>query len=119
MKNEYRVFQFIGLKKVVQDMIDASAPTGTGDSDDITQEELMTESIVSVDKTLADTLSTAPKDADGVTVYLNGVIQDQGAGLDYQLVGATLQQVRWLAGSGTAVYMETSDTLLVVYEIIV
>jgi len=116
------------IRKIAQEEIEASNLDGGGDgdngggggsefmADDITQEALTAENISGTDTILTDTLSIPPKDADGVAFYLNGQLQAQGSGADYELVG-NLTQIRWLAGSGTAVDMEESDTILVVYEI--
>ena len=89
----------------------------TVSDDNITQELITTENISASDTTLADPLSTAPKNALGVVLLLNGVAQSQGAGLDYQLTGGSLVDILWLADTGTAVDMATTDVLLAVYEV--
>jgi hypothetical protein len=77
------------------------------------QESVTTEIITGTDQALADTLNNTPKSPESVSLFLNGVHQRQGAGFDYTIAGST---ITWLASSGTAVDMETTDTLIAVYE---
>jgi hypothetical protein len=50
-------------------------------------------------------------------VFLNGILKRQGIGLDYTVgVGTNGVEITWLANSGTAVDMDTSDILTVVYS---
>jgi hypothetical protein len=88
------------------------------------QEELTSENIINADVTLADTLDFTPLNdnpTDGiyesVMVFLNGILKRQGIGLDYTVgVGTNGVEITWLANSGTAVDMDTSDILTVVYS---
>lgn len=77
------------------------------------QEQITTENIVGTDTALADTLSATPISNASVVVYLNGVQQIQGAGQDYTIAGTT---ITWLASTGTAVDMATTDSMTVTYE---
>jgi hypothetical protein len=75
-------------------------------------EELTTEAITGTDTALTDTLTNTPDDWTKVEAYLNGIKQIYGAGNDFTGTGTTLT---WLASTGTAVDMETTDSLEVVY----
>lgn len=94
----------------------AGAPTwednvggGTPTKDDIT-----TETVSGTDTALADAVSPLPLSLAGFTLYLNGVQQEEGAGRDYSLVIGT-GVITWLASTGTAVDLATSDVLNAVY----
>ncbi len=76
------------------------------------QEDITTEIVNNSDVALTDTLSATPKSNASLTLFLNGVLQDQGAGKDYTVSGTT---ITWLAGTGTAVNMQTNDILTAVY----
>ena len=76
------------------------------------QELITTETINNSDQALADTLDNTPKTNASVVLYLNGVKQDQGAGLDYTISGST---ITWLASSGSAVNLNTNDDMSVTY----
>ncbi len=76
------------------------------------QESVTTENITGTDTALTDVLNNTPKNNASVVLYLNGVQQEQGAGKDYTVSGTT---ITWLASTGTAVDMETSDVLLATY----
>jgi hypothetical protein len=76
------------------------------------QEEIATEDIAGTDTALSAGLSFTPIDNASLLLFLNGVFQRQGAGLDYTVSGTT---ITWLASSGTAVDMATSDILSAVY----
>jgi hypothetical protein len=76
------------------------------------QEVVTTQNITGTDTALTDTLNATPDPAASVSLYLNGVLQQQGAGFDYTLSGTT---ITWLASTGTAVDMETTDTLVATY----
>jgi hypothetical protein len=89
------------------------APATPSDLDTENQEEITTENITGTDTALADTLSATPVSNAGVKAYLNGVLQVQGAGEDYTIAGQT---ITWLAATGTAVDMDTADTLIVTYD---
>ena len=79
------------------------------------QEAVTTELITNADVTLADVLDNIPLDsALSLSLYLNGVHQKQGAGLDYTVNPAT-GAITWLASSGTAVNMQTNDDLWATY----
>ena len=73
---------------------------------------LTTEEIVG-DHTLDDQLDYTPVDGSTLRLYLNGVLQDQGSGKDYTLSG---KAITWLAGTGTAVPLELSDSLVAHYQ---
>lgn len=96
----------------------ATGPTGpTGLSTVPRQEELTPQDIgpTDGDTVLTATLSYPVNNPESVKVYLNKLIQVQGAGRDYTLTGATYQQILWQIGTGTAVPMYTTDELIVVY----
>jgi len=78
------------------------------------QETIAAEDVTGSDTILSDGLTSAPSAPESVSLYLNGVFQGQGS--DYRLVGATHQQIEWLAGTGTAVDLDTSDVLEVTYS---
>ena len=75
-------------------------------------EAVTTQAISSSDVALTDTLNATPLDVTKVRLYLNGVQQVYGAGNDFTITGTT---ITWLASSGSAVNMKTSDTLRAVY----
>lgn len=77
-----------------------------------TQEAVTTQVITGADTAVTDTLDSTPASNASVSLFLNGIMQEQGAGKDYTISGAT---ITWLASTGTAVDMETSDTLLAKY----
>lgn len=77
------------------------------------QEAVTTENITGTDTAITDTLDNTPVSNASVSLYLNGVLQDQGAGKDYTLSGVT---ITWLASTGTAVDMVTTDDLTATYE---
>ena len=75
------------------------------------QEAVTTEAITGSDTVLTDVLNNIPLvSAVSLNLYLNGVHQKQGATFDYT-VNATTGAITWLASTGTAVDMETTDTL--------
>lgn len=92
--------------------VDVTIPGGAGTD---RQEDITTQNIVGTDTTLADTLGFQPRDPASVQLQLNGVVQVQGAGNDYILIGATDQSITWLASSGGAVDMATTDELIAYY----
>lgn len=77
------------------------------------QENVTSEVITSSDTALADTLNNTPINDASVKLFLNGLLQRQGATFDYSITGST---ITWLASSGTAVNMKTNDEILVVYR---
>lgn len=77
------------------------------------QEELSAQDITGTDTALSDTLDFTPVSDESVKVFLNGSLQKQGAGNDYSISGTT---ITWLASTGTAVNMLSSDNVIVVYE---
>jgi hypothetical protein len=77
------------------------------------QETVTTQNITGTDTALTDTLNNTPSSAVSVKLYLNGILQVQGAGQDYTVSGTT---ITWLANTGTAVDMDTTDVLVAVYE---
>lgn len=76
------------------------------------QEEVTTEAITGTDTTMADTLNATPTLSAAVRLWLNGLLQVQGAGKDYTVSGTA---ILWLASSGSAVDMEISDQLVAAY----
>jgi hypothetical protein len=94
------------------DATDAARANHVHPRDDEQQEELTTEAITGTDTALTDTLTSTPINNASVHLYLNGIHQVQGAGKDYTISGQT---ITWLASSGTAVDMDTSDSLVVRY----
>jgi hypothetical protein len=93
-------------KKRLDDMGDAAQPNDTP-----RQEAVTTETITASDTALADVLDNIPiVSMVSLDLWLNGVHQKQGATFDYT-VNATTGAITWLASSGTAVDMETTDTL--------
>jgi len=96
-----------GADKTKLDNIETAATAETAQ-----QESVTTENITNTDTALTDTLNATPKNNAWVRLFLNGVLQRQGAGADYTISGIT---ITWLASSGTAVNMKTSDTLDAVY----
>jgi len=79
------------------------------------QESITTENVTGTDTQLADVLTYTPLlGADGVALYLNGILQEYGAGKDWSYNGG-LKAITWLAATGTAVDLETSDSLIAVY----
>jgi hypothetical protein len=86
--------------------------TGAEVNDTPNQEAVTTQNITGTDTALTDTLDNTPISNASVVLFLNGVKQDQGAGKDYTISGST---ITWLASSGTAVDLETTDTLEATY----
>lgn len=82
----------------------------TGDTENV--ESLTTENITGTDTAMTDLLDATPLDVTKVRAYLNGIQQIYGAGNDFTIAGTTLT---WLASSGTAVDMATTDSLRLVY----
>ncbi|NHJ85920.1 MAG: hypothetical protein FK734_10690 [Asgard group archaeon] len=80
------------------------------------EEEITSQNVTGTDTVLTNTLTYTPDTSGSVQLSLNGLLQRQGASKDYILTGANLQQVYWLADSGTAVDLETNDRLLVTYN---
>jgi len=76
------------------------------------QEAVTTETITNTDTALSDTLNNTPKSDASLVLALNGIQQKQGAGFDYSISGST---ITWLASTGTAVNMKTTDTLDATY----
>jgi uncharacterized membrane protein (Fun14 family) len=77
------------------------------------QEELTTEDISGTDTILTDTLANTPISNASVKLFLNGVLQRQGAGKVYDLPTAT--QIRWLQSTGVAPELSTTDWIVVEY----
>lgn len=48
-------------------------------------------------------------------LFMNGILQEQGAGKDYTVVAAT-GVVTWLTTSGTAIAMDATDVITYAYE---
>jgi len=77
------------------------------------QESVTTQVITGTDTAITDTLNATPSSNAEVKLFLNQVFQEQGAGRDYTISGTT---ITWLASTGTAVDMDTSDRLVAVYR---
>ena len=77
------------------------------------QENVTTQNITNTDTALTDLLNNAPVGASSVVLHLNGVMQSQGSGKDYTLAGQT---ITWLANTGTAVDMVSTDELVATYQ---
>lgn len=76
------------------------------------QETLTSQTITGTDTALTDTLDDTPKSNASVLLTLNGEWMEQGAGKAYTVSGST---ITWLASSGTAPDMTTSDRIVVYY----
>jgi len=87
--------------------------TGAEVNDTQQQEEVTTQVITGTDTALTDTLNNTPVSNASVRLFLNGVFQKQGAGEDYTISGTT---ITWLASTGTAVDMDTTDELFAAYD---
>jgi hypothetical protein len=85
---------------------------GADPNDTENQESVTTQVITGTDTAITDTLNATPISNASVVLYLNGVMQEQGATKDYTVSGVT---ITWLASTGTAVDMDTSDVLNAVY----
>lgn len=96
-----------GADKTKLDNIDTGATATTPQ-----QEAVTTENISGTDTALTDTLNNTPFSAASVVLFLNGVMQKQGAGFDYTISGST---ITWLQSTGTAVKMKTSHRLDATY----
>jgi len=81
--------------------------------DDVVQEGIATEVITGTDTALTATLSGVPINAGELQLWLNGILQVQGAGKDYTV---SSQTITWLASTGTAVDMDTTDVLIARYK---
>lgn len=79
-----------------------------------TQEEVTTQNITGTDTAITDTLNSTPISNSSVVLFLNGQQLVQGAGNDYTISGAT---ITWLASSGSAPDLDTTDTLVAFYEV--
>lgn len=77
------------------------------------QEALVSQVITGTDTPISDTLDATPISNSSVKLFLNGVLQEQGATKEYTISGTT---ITWLALTGTAVDLDTSDSLLVEYS---
>lgn len=97
-----------GADKTKLDGIEALAEV----NDTPQQEAVTTQVITGADTALTDVLNNTPISNASVVLYLNGLQQKQGATFDYTISGTT---ITWLASTGTAVDMDTSDTLDAVY----
>lgn len=85
---------------------------GAEPNDTENQETVTTQAITGTDTAVTDTLDNVPISNASVQLFLNGLLQRQGAGNDYTI---SSQTITWLASTGTAVDMETTDTLDAVY----
>lgn len=81
--------------------------------DTANQEQVTSEAITGTDTAITDTLAATPLGTANFSLYLNGQLQQEGAGNDYTRAGTT---ITWLASSGTAVDLEASDELLAIYD---
>lgn len=76
------------------------------------QEAVAAQNITNADTALTDLLDYTPLASTCVHLYLNGVHQSQGAGKDYTISSKT---ITWLASTGTAVDMVSTDEIIVGY----
>lgn len=85
------------------------------------QDIIQPQAIADVDELVDTPLSLEPRDADSAILFLNGVTQVQGVGFDYELVIDTNgnTSILWLAGSGTAVNLSSTDVIIVLYQVAV
>lgn len=90
--------------------LDGIATGATADT--YREEELTTQNITGTDTAITDTLDNVPSAPESVKLFLNGVQQKEGAGNDFTISGQT---ITWLASTGTAVDMETTDELFAYY----
>lgn len=81
-------------------------------------QEQFTPGVVTGTDSLVATLSASPlgNDVDEIAVYLNGVLQNQGALLDYSVAGAGFNEITWLASTGTGIDLVGADQLNVIYR---
>jgi hypothetical protein len=78
-------------------------------------ENVTAEAITGIDGSLSDSLDNTPLvDATRAVLFLNGQEQRKGAG-NVWTVNPTTGIITWLAGTGTAVDLEVSDSLEVLY----
>jgi hypothetical protein len=77
------------------------------------QEAVTAQNITNTDTALTDLLDNTPVSAASVSLFLNGVHQSQGAGKDYTIASKT---ITWLASTGTAVDMVSTDEIIVEYQ---
>jgi phage-related tail fiber protein len=96
-----------GADKSKIDGVEAGATAET-----FQQERVTTEAITNTDTVLTDVLNNTPKSNASVVLSLNGVQQIQGAGEDYTISGTA---ITWLALTGTAINMKTTDDLVATY----
>jgi hypothetical protein len=81
----------------------------------INQEQITTEDVLSgSDVDLVATLFDVPITS-SVLLFLNGIYQAQGSTKDYLLTGSDNQTIRWLADTGTATPLSSSDILTAFY----
>ena len=76
------------------------------------QEVIAAQNITGTDTTLVANLSATPIANANVELTQNGLLQTQGAGADYTVSGTA---ITWLAGSGTATALATTDVLVARY----
>ena len=77
------------------------------------QENVTTQNITNADTALTDLLDYTPVGATSVVLHLNGIMQSQGPGKDYTISSKT---ITWLASTGTAVDMVSTDELVATYQ---
>ena len=98
-----------GADKAKLDGVGAGAEANLTDQ----QEAVTTQNITGADTVLTAVLSAVPDSNASVSLYLNKLLQQQGAGFDYTISGTA---ITWLASSGSAVDLETTDSLVAVYK---
>jgi len=80
------------------------------------QEDYVANVITGTDTNLTNPAANLPiKSLQSFRLYMNGILQQEGAGNDYTVVLAT-GVVTWLANTGTAVDLDANDTMTYVYE---
>jgi hypothetical protein len=97
---------------MVDDYIKATYPLVKGITASLPprKQTITTQVITGVDTALVDLLAFSPV-SESLRLFLNGVEQEEGT--DYSIAGTT---ITWLAGSGTAVNMDTADRLTAYYQ---
>jgi len=93
---------------------------GVGVSGEPQQEEYAGDNIPSGtgDTVLTAAPANTPVSAACVNLYLNGVLQRQGAGKDYTVTTTVtpFDTITWLEGTGTGIPMDVNDIITLKYE---
>ena len=87
-------------------------PASNVDGPNFIQDVIPGEVVTGTDTVLGTALTQTPV-AGSVKLFLNGVLQKEGATFDYTVSGTA---VTWLASTGTAVDLDATDEILVKYS---